>query len=53
MLRQRVITAVIAVVLILLALFVFPRPVTLLLLGALILAAVMVNRWRERRRGAS
>lgn len=38
MLRQRVITAVIAVVLILLALFVFPSPVTLLLLGALILA---------------
>lgn len=38
MLRQRVITAVIAVVLILLALFVFPPAVTLLLLAALIAA---------------
>ena len=38
MLRQRVITAVIAVVLILLALFVFPPSLTLLLLGVLIVA---------------
>jgi phosphatidate cytidylyltransferase len=38
MLRQRVVTAVIAVALILLALFVFPRSVTLVLLGVLILA---------------
>ncbi|WP_405234604.1 phosphatidate cytidylyltransferase [Lentisalinibacter salinarum] len=38
MLRQRVITAVIAVVLILLALFVFPSSLTLVLLGVLIVA---------------
>jgi phosphatidate cytidylyltransferase len=38
MLRQRVITAVIAVVLILLALFVFPPALTLVLLGVLIVA---------------
>ncbi len=38
MLRQRVVTAVIAVALILLALFVFPQPLTLILLGALVLA---------------
>lgn len=38
MLRQRVVTAVIAVVLILLALFVFPPALTLVLLGVLIVA---------------
>lgn len=38
MLRQRVITAVVAVVLILLALFVFPPTLTLMLLGVLIVA---------------
>jgi len=38
MLRQRIITAVIAVVLILLALFVFPPALTLVLLGVLIVA---------------